>query len=152
MKAHRQRKLLTIIAVITGLLMAVLLVMYALRQNISLFYTPEQVSAQQVPKSVVVRLGGMVEKGSVKHAKTTLDTSFVLTDFKAKVTVHYHGVLPTLFREGQGIVARGQLSNQGTFIAEEVLAKHDENYMPPEVKAALKQKAQMAIKGEQNVR
>lgn len=140
MKAHRKKKLITLCVVVGLLLSATLLIMYALRQNISLFYTPEQVSQGQLPKGAVVRLGGMVVKGSVERSDKSLDVVFALTDYKQQVSVKYHGVLPTLFREGQGIVARGKLGTDNVFIAEEILAKHDSNYMPPEVKASLAKK------------
>ncbi len=138
MKAHRRKKLITLCVVLMVLMGATLLIMYALRQNISLFYTPSQVSQGEMPGGALVRLGGMVVKGSVKHSNDSLDVTFKLTDFKATVPVNYHGVLPTLFREGQGIVARGSLNQSKQFVAEEILAKHDSNYMPPEVKASLK--------------
>lgn len=140
MKAHRKKKLITILVVIGLLLSATLMIMYALRQNISLFYTPEQVSLGELPKGAVVRLGGMVVKGSIERSDKSLEVTFDLTDFKKNVSVRYHGVLPTLFREGQGIVARGKLDKNNVFVAEEILAKHDSNYMPPEVKAALAKK------------
>ena len=140
MKAHRKKKLFTLCVVVGFLLSATLLIMYALRQNISLFYTPEQVSQGQLPKGALVRLGGMVVNGSVERSDKSLDVVFALTDFKQQVSVKYHGVLPTLFREGQGIVARGQLGADNIFMAEEILAKHDANYMPPEVKASLAKK------------
>lgn len=143
MKAHRKKKLVILAITLSILMTAVLLISYALRQNISLFYTPEQISRNQVPKNAMVRVGGMVVKGSIIRSKDSLDTQFDLTDYKSTITVNYHGVLPTLFREGQGIVSRGKLNKQNHFVAEEVLAKHDANYMPPEVKATLKQ----SIKG-----
>ena len=138
MKNHRKKKLITLCTVLSVLMIAVLIIMYALRQNISLFYTPEQVSQGQVPINALVRLGGMVVNDSVKRSSNSLDVAFVLTDYKSKVAVKYHGILPTLFREGQGIVARGKLNKTKIFMAEEILAKHDSNYMPPELKAALK--------------
>ena len=138
MKAHRKKKLITLVVVLTVLMTATLLIMYALRQNISLFYTPEQISQGKVPKNAVVRLGGMVVKGSVERSKATLDVKFQLTDFISTINVNYNGVLPTLFREGQGIVARGFVYRSGQFNAKEILAKHDSNYMPPEVKELLK--------------
>ena len=90
------------------------------------------------------RVGGMVEKGSVQRASGSLEVRFTLTDFAERVVVSYTGVLPDLFREGQGIIARGRLGPDGTFVAEEVLAKHDENYMPPEVKESLRPHAEAA--------
>ncbi len=126
-----------LVLALSVLLVASLLVLYALRQNINLFYTPERIVKAKLSPKATVRLGGMVKKGSVTHHKGTLDVSFVLTDFKKTITVHYHGVLPTLFREGQGIVAKGHMNQKGGFMATEVLAKHDEKYMPPQLKEAM---------------
>lgn len=125
-------------ALLIGLGSAATLTLYGLRQNINLFYTPTQVAEHKVPAYKTFRLGGMVKRGSVKRAQKALDVEFALTDFTNTVSVHYHGILPDLFREGQGIVAQGQVNAQGEFVASEVLAKHDANYMPPEVKAMLK--------------
>jgi cytochrome c-type biogenesis protein CcmE len=107
------------------------LILYALRQNISLFYTPRQLAQAQVNPAQLIRLGGMVVKGSVIRKPHTLLVSFELTDLKSTVLVEYAGILPDLFREGQGIVAIGHLVDQTHFTATEVLAKHDEKYMPP---------------------
>lgn len=127
----RKQKLLWIISIILGLGLTVGLVLYALRDNISLFYTPSQVAQGQTKPQQVFRLGGMVVKGSVHHLQGLL-VQFELTDFHYTVIVKYTGLLPDLFREGQGIVAQGQLSPTGVFVAQEVLAKHDENYRPPQ--------------------
>lgn len=116
------------------------LVLYALRQNISLFYTPTQVATGQAPVNHPIRVGGMVEKGSIIRAAQGLEVQFKITDFEKTITVTYQGILPDLFREGQGIVAEGQLTDTHLFRASQVLAKHDANYMPPEVKAALAKK------------
>lgn len=113
------------------------LVLYALRQNINLFYTPTELRQGKAPTNALVRLGGMVMKGSVKHDEKSLKVLFTLTDFKKTIVVSYTGILPTLFREGQGIVTQGRLSKDGTFMAVEVLAKHDANYMPPSLKKTL---------------
>ncbi|MBJ15249.1 MAG: cytochrome c maturation protein CcmE [Legionellaceae bacterium] len=137
MKAVRRRKLSFILFVLTILSLVVALIMYALRQNVSLFYSPtELVHLPVSPK--IVRLGGMVVKNSVKRQAKTLEVEFKLTDFHQTITVRYQGILPDLFREEQGIVALGYVGAQHVFKATEVLAKHDENYMPPEVKFALK--------------
>jgi cytochrome c-type biogenesis protein CcmE len=109
----------------------------ALKDNINLFYTPQQIADGEAPIDRTIRAGGMVVEGSVKRAKDDLTVMFDVTDSKAEVTIRYTGILPDLFREGQGIVALGQINQQGQCIASEVLAKHDENYMPPEVAAAL---------------
>tara|TARA_R110001583_G_scaffold187078_2_gene348143 strand:- start:3445 stop:3822 length:378 start_codon:yes stop_codon:yes gene_type:complete len=109
--------------------------MYSLTQNINLFMTPTQIANGEVEPGRTIRAGGLVEVGSV--VRDGLSASFVVTDGASEVTITYEGILPDLFREGQGIVALGKLNTDGVFIASEVLAKHDENYMPPEVKDAL---------------
>ena len=111
--------------------------MQAFQKNLLYFYNPTQVLAGEAPAGSVFRVGGMVERGSVRRASGSLEVRFTLTDYAERVVVSYTGVLPDLFREGQGIIARGRLGPDGTFVAEEVLAKHDENYMPPEVKESL---------------
>lgn len=120
--------------VVLGLVTA--LILYALRQNISLFYAPSDVASGKVPESVHIRMGGMVMPGSVKRGKA-LKIQFKLTDYKASISVSYQGLLPDLFRENQGLVVEGKLMPNQTIEASRVLAKHDEKYMPPEVKAAL---------------
>lgn len=132
--AVRQRKLLFVIFVLLILSLVTSLVLYALRQNISLFYTPTQVARGEAPKDQVIRVGGLVEKNSLVYTKGNLAIQFRLTDNNKTLIVNYHGLLPDLFREGQGIVAKGKLINEKVFIADIVLAKHDENYMPPELK------------------
>jgi cytochrome c-type biogenesis protein CcmE len=108
--------------------------MLALEQNINLFYPPAQVVAGEAPAGETIRAGGMVMEGSVQRAPDSLQVSFVLSDFQGSdFTVVYTGILPDLFREGQGILVQGELQRDGTFMAQEVLAKHDENYMPPEL-------------------
>lgn len=116
------------------------LVLYALRQNISLFYTPSEIALGKTPVLHRIRVGGMVEKGSVMRTQNGLQVQFKITDFKHSIQVQYSGILPDLFREGQGIVAEGEVLKNHRFRAQQVLAKHDENYMAPEVKAALNQK------------
>lgn len=140
MNAIRKRNLLIILSAITLLGIVVSLILYALRQNINLFYTPTQISHQEAPIGQTIRLGGMVEKGSVVRSKKSLDIAFRLTDFDQSVVVHYHGILPDLFREGQGVVTKGIMGKNGEFQASDVLAKHDANYMPPEVRSSLQQK------------
>lgn len=140
MIAVRRRKLMLIVFVLSVLAIASALVLYALRQNISLFYTPTQVAAGEAPIKRSIRVGGMVEKGSIIRAHENLSVQFKVTDYNKTVTITYTGILPDLFREEQGIVAEGELINQNTFQATRVLAKHDANYMPPEVKAALAKK------------
>jgi cytochrome c-type biogenesis protein CcmE len=137
MNAVRKRKMLLLLLVSSILVLVTGLVLYALRQNISLFYTPTQIVNGEASAKHMIRLGGMVVKGSIMRATKSLAVEFKLTDFKQTVTVHYQGILPDLFREGQGIVALGELDVDGQFKAQEVLAKHDANYMPPEVKDTL---------------
>jgi len=133
----RKRRLQFITLLIFGISGAAALILFALRQNINVFYTPTQVKEHEAPQNHLFRLGGLVKKGSFRRGTKDLDVSFVLTDLKTEVTVHYQGILPDLFREGQGIVTEGTVDTNGNFQAQEVLAKHDENYMPPQVKDAL---------------
>ncbi|HHF7367082.1 TPA: cytochrome c maturation protein CcmE [Legionella bozemanae] len=136
----RRRKIMILVFTLSILSTAAALVLYALRQNISLFYTPTQAVAGEAPQQHNIRMGGMVEKGSIIRSKKGLDVVFKITDFNQTITVKYTGILPDLFREEQGVVAEGQLLDNQHFRASQVLAKHDANYMPPEVKAALSQK------------
>jgi cytochrome c-type biogenesis protein CcmE len=140
MIAARKRKLALIAFILTVLSIVCALVLYALRQNISLFYTPTQVALGVAPTNRSIRVGGMVEKGSIARAKKGLEVQFKVTDYDKTITVTYSGILPDLFREEQGIVAEGELINNQNFRATRVLAKHDANYMPPEVKAAIANK------------
>ncbi len=113
---------------------AVGLALIALKENINLFYSPEEIVSGKAPRDQLIRAGGMVREGSVVRSTTDLQVSFVVSDLQqSDYTVKYEGILPDLFREGQGVIARGRLGEDGVFQAEEVLAKHDENYMPPEV-------------------
>lgn len=137
MNAVRKRKLKVILLIGLGLSIAVALVLYALRQNISLFFSPTQVSLGEAPLNHTIRVGGMVKKGSIIREKNNLMVQFDITDFSKSLTISYQGILPDLFREEQGIVAEGMLLDQTHFKATQVLAKHDANYMPPEVKATL---------------
>jgi cytochrome c-type biogenesis protein CcmE len=137
MKPHRRKKLGIIIFVTLGLSAAVGLTLYALKQNINMFFTPTQVAEGEVPDGQHFRIGGMVKDGSIAREEDSLSVNFVTTDFVSEVPIHYVGILPDLFREGQGIVAEGRVDSSGVFQASKVLAKHDENYMSPEVKAAL---------------
>jgi cytochrome c-type biogenesis protein CcmE len=133
----RKKRVITISVILVVLSAAIGLVMYALSQNINLFYSPSQIAAGEAPLNVTIRAGGMVVDGSVKRDSTSLDVAFMVTDYKHSVLIEYTGILPDLFREGQGIVAQGKLDERGVLIASEVLAKHDEEYMPPEVNDAL---------------
>ena len=138
MRAIRKKRLTLILLMVAGVAVAVGLVLAALNENINHFYDPSQIKAGEAPENVTFRVGGMVVNGSISRDEGDIDVQFDLTDYKETVTVRYSGILPDLFREGQGIVALGKLDNGGVFVAEEVLAKHDENYMPPEVADALK--------------
>jgi len=120
---------------------ATLLVLNVFQSNLVFFFTPTQVIAKEAPQGRPFRIGGLVEAGSVQRTPNSLGVTFVVTDTAQSVTVVYNGLLPDLFREGKGVVAQGALTSDGTFRATEVLAKHDENYMPPEAAAALEQAA-----------
>ncbi|AYF85933.1 cytochrome c maturation protein CcmE [Pseudomonas sp. JS3066] len=146
MNPVRKKRLFIILAILAGVGIAVALALSALQQNINLFYTPTQIANGEAPQDTRIRAGGMVEKGSVQRSGDSLDVQFVVTDFAKNVTIRYHGILPDLFREGQGIVALGKLNADGVLVADEVLAKHDENYMPPEVTKALKESGQLPKK------
>jgi cytochrome c-type biogenesis protein CcmE len=137
MKPHRRKKLGILIFIATGLSLAIGLSLYALSNNIDLFFTPTQVAAGEVTPGQRIRVGGMVKEGSVEHSDETLQVSFITTDYSNDVRIFYSGILPDLFREGQGIVAEGSMTPEGLFVASRVLARHDENYMSVEVKAAL---------------
>lgn len=135
MKPHRKKRLIIALFIICGVSIAAAFALYALRQSINLYYTPSQLTTANIAPNQIIRLGGMVEKGSVQFAKQGIQVSFVLTDYKKQIPVQYNGVLPALFREGQGIVVEGKLNSSGIVIADQVLAKHDENYMPPGINA-----------------
>lgn len=137
MRPQRKKKLLLIVFLVAGVSAAVGLLMYSLSQNINLFMTPTQIADGEVPVGKTIRAGGLVVSGSVERSDTGLGASFLISDGQAEVKVIYEGILPDLFREGQGIVALGHVNENKEFIASEVLAKHDENYMPPEVQDAL---------------
>jgi cytochrome c-type biogenesis protein CcmE len=135
---RRRRRLILVLGIIAGVSIAGALALKAFRQNVMFFFDPSQVASGQVPAGERFRLGGMVTQGSVQRAPGSLEVRFVVTDFSHNVPVSYTGVLPDLFREGAGVVAHGRLRPDGTFVADEVLAKHDEKYMPPEVARSLK--------------
>lgn len=137
MNPVRKKRLYIVLAILCGVGVAVALALSALQQNINLFYTPTQIANGEAPEGTRIRAGGLVEEGSVKRSADSLEVDFVVTDGAHEVTIRYHGILPDLFREGQGIVALGRVNEQGVLMADEVLAKHDENYMPPEVMQAL---------------
>lgn len=134
----RQKRLVLVGAIVLGVSTATALAVTAFRQNMLYFFSPTQISAGEAPVGHTFRLGGLVETGSLKRHGDGLTVDFVVTDTAHRIPVTYSGILPDLFREGQGIVALGKLNSEGRFKADEVLAKHDENYMPPEVADALK--------------
>ncbi len=142
MKVARKQRLILITLMVLGASVATAFALKSFNENLMYFFSTTDVVAGKAPKDALFRLGGMVVKGTVERPDKGMMVRFKLTDYSKDVTVEYTGILPDLFREGQGIVAHGKLNDQGVFIAEEVLAKHDENYMPPEVKASLKQKVQ----------
>ena len=138
MRPRRRQRLVFVCVLIVGIAGAATLAFLAIGENMLYFFSPTQVNAGEVPANRQIRVGGLVVDGSVRREDGNLMVKFELTDSVQTITVHYEGILPDLFREGQGIVAIGQLSATGFFDADEVLAKHDENYMPPEVAEALK--------------
>jgi cytochrome c-type biogenesis protein CcmE len=133
----RKQRLIVALAIVILSSVTIGLIAYALSGNINLFYSPSQVAAGEAPIDRQIRVGGMVVEGSVQRASDRLETRFDVTDFVHSVTVTYDGILPDLFAEGEGVVATGKLGANGVVTASEVLAKHDENYMPPEVAEAL---------------
>lgn len=137
MTPARRRRLYGVAALVLGVAAATSLLLAAFRENLVYFHSPSEIAAGEAPGERKFRVGGLVEEGSVHRDPESLAVHFVLTDTAASVPVSYHGILPDLFREGQGIVANGQLNAEGEFVAAEVLAKHDENYMPAEVAEAL---------------
>ena len=133
----RKKRLNLILFLVAAVSAAVGLAMYSLSENVNLFQTPTEIANGEVPPGRTIRAGGLVVEGSVVREDDGLGVTFYVSDGNAEVPIFYEGILPDLFREGQGIVALGQLDTSGRFVASEVLAKHDENYMPPEVKEAL---------------
>lgn len=134
----RRRRMVLVGFIVLGVGAAAAFALTAFQDNLLYYYPPSDVAAGKAPGDRVFRLGGMVEEGSLKRETGSMEVRFVVTDFQQDVTVSYSGVLPDLFREGQGVIARGQLGPGGVFVAHEVLAKHDENYMPPEVAESLR--------------
>ncbi|HEX5355583.1 MAG TPA: cytochrome c maturation protein CcmE [Aquabacterium sp.] len=135
----RKKRLMLILGGLAILGVAAALVLNAFQKNLVFFFTPSQIVAKEAPLDRTFRLGGLVEKGSV--TRDGVMVNFVVTDTFRKVPVRYQGILPDLFKEGKGVVAQGKLGTDGVFVAQEVLAKHDENYMPPEAAEALKRAA-----------
>lgn len=143
MSPLKRKRLGIILALLTGLSLAVFLLLQAFNENMMFFYSTTDVQQGKAPVNQPFRLGGMVAENSVTRSNTTLEVRFVVTDFQNPVTVSYQGILPDLFREGQGVIAKGQLNADNLFVATEILAKHDETYMPPEVADALKKAEKM---------
>ncbi len=140
MSPTQKKRMIVVASLVLGIGTALGLALFALKQNINLFYAPSELLSQQIPANKSIRLGGMVVKNSVVRYQDT-SVEFVITDFNNEVKVKYKGILPDLFKENQGVVVMGTLNPNGEFNAKQVLAKHDENYMPPEVAATLKGKA-----------
>jgi cytochrome c-type biogenesis protein CcmE len=147
MHPKRKKRLFLIALMVAGIGVGIGLALNAFNDNLMFFYSPSEVVAGEAPSGHPIRVGGLVTNGSVERQENGLTVRFDVTDNAESVTVEYTGILPDLFREGQGIVARGRLDTDGVFVADEVLAKHDENYMPPEVADALKTAHQEGVEG-----
>ena len=151
----RHKRFALIAAGVAALGFAAFLVLNAFEKNLVFFFTPTQVAANEAPQGRTFRIGGLVEPGSVKRQADGVTVRFVVTDTAKAIPVAYRGVLPDLFREGKGVVTQGKLGADGVFVASEVLAKHDENYMPPEAAEALKKahdKGVQAMAGQGGVK
>ena len=133
MNPIRKQRLYALIAILLGSLLATWLVVSALSENMNLFYSPTEMKEANINQDVLIRAGGMVKPGSIIKSKESLNVSFIVTDYQNELVINYQGILPDLFTENAGVVVRGNLGSDGNFNAIEVLAKHDENYMPPEV-------------------
>jgi cytochrome c-type biogenesis protein CcmE len=141
----RRKRMLVVMLILMGVSIAAFLALTAFQKNLLYFYTPTQVAAGESPQGYPFRVGGLVVKGSVEREPDSVKVRFLITDGSATVPIVYAGILPDLFREGQGIISIGQMNGQGVFEASEVLAKHDENYMPPEVADSLKQSGKLSF-------
>lgn len=139
MNPIRKQRIYALIAIVVGSILAVYLVVSALSKNLNLFYSPTDLLNNDLSPETLIRAGGMVREGSIKRSDTSLSIEFVVTDFKNDLKIKYSGILPDLFSEKAGVVVQGYLEKDGTFRAIEVLAKHDENYMPPEVAKLMEQ-------------
>ncbi len=137
----RHKKMAIIALSVTALTTAAILVLNVFQSNLVFFFSPSQVAAKEAPIGKSFRIGGLVEEGSLKRQGNSTTISFAITDTAEVIPVLYTGILPDLFKEGKGVVAQGKMSDDGVFYADEVLAKHDENYMPPEAASALEQAA-----------
>ena len=139
MNPLRKQRMYALIAIVGGSILAVFLVVSALSKNLNLFYSPTDLLNNDLSPDTLIRAGGMVREGSIKRSNNSLNIQFVVTDFKNDLTINYSGILPDLFSEKAGVVVQGYLEREGYFKAIEVLAKHDENYMPPEVAKLMEQ-------------
>jgi cytochrome c-type biogenesis protein CcmE len=148
MTPARYRRLVVVLLVLAGVSVAAVLGLTAFRKNILYYYTPSQVAAGSAGAGRPFRMGGLVAMGSVQRVSGTMTVHFTLTDMQKSVPITYTGILPDLFREGQGIVVHGSIGADGAFTADEVLAKHDEKYMPPEVAAAIKKAKEQQTQGK----
>jgi cytochrome c-type biogenesis protein CcmE len=133
MNPIRKQRLYALIAILLVSLLATWLVVSALSENMNLFYSPTEMKEANIKQNVLIRAGGMVKPGSIIKSTDSLNVSFTVTDYQNELVINYQGILPDLFEENAGVVVRGNLGSDGNFNAIEVLAKHDENYMPPEV-------------------
>lgn len=147
----RTKRIAIVVGGLAALAVAAALILSAFQQNLVFFFTPSQVAAREAPQGKTFRIGGMVEKGSVKRGEDGLTVRFLVTDTAKSIPVIYRGALPDLFREGKGVVAQGRVGADGVFAASEVLAKHDENYMPPEAAEAVKRAHETSRKAAQTV-
>lgn len=147
----RQKRIALIAGGLAAIAVAAGLILTAFQQNLVFFFTPSQVAAHEAPQGKTFRIGGMVEKGSVARQPDGLTVRFTVTDTAKSIPVTYRGALPDLFREGKGVVAQGRIGADGVFQASEVLAKHDENYMPPEAAEAVKRAHETSRKAAQTV-
>ena len=147
----RHKRIAMVAGGLAALAVAATLVLTAFQQNLVFFFTPSQVAANEAPQGKTFRIGGMVETGSVKRQSDGLTVRFMVTDTAKSIPVTYRGALPDLFREGKGVVAQGRVGADGVFVANEVLAKHDENYMPPEAADAVKRAHETSRKAARTV-
>jgi cytochrome c-type biogenesis protein CcmE len=147
----RHKRIAMVLGGLAALAVAAALILSAFQQNLVFFFTPSQVAANEAPQGRTFRIGGMVETGSVKRQPDGVTVQFIVTDTAKGIPVLYRGVLPDLFREGKGVVAQGRLGADGMFQASEVLAKHDENYMPPEAADAVTRAHETAAKAAQTL-
>lgn len=150
MHPKRKRKLILLSLMLVGVASAVGLTLFALGNNMNVYYDPSEIVEGNVPQDKPIRAGGMVVEGSLERTPDSLDVRFAVTDYKEQIWITYNKILPDLFREGQGVIVLGKLNSEGTVEATEVLARHDENYMPPEVSSSLKT-AEAASEQPQNL-